>query len=90
MGRGPKRDDALGQMERIAELADEFCARFGPLPTDYRVDALLDKENQVWLVELTEQNASLCGIPPQARFDSLVCALLADHPAEFDLRSFYG
>jgi len=86
-----KRDDALGQMERIAELADEFCARFGPLPTDYRVDALLDGENRVWLVELTEQNASLCGLPPQARFDSLVHSLLGDrHPPEFDLRPLYG
>ena len=86
-----KRDDAMRQMERIAELSDEYCARFGPLPTDYRVDALLDGENRVWLVELTEQNASLCGLPPQARFDSLVHSLLGDrHQAAFDLRPLYG
>ena len=86
-----KHDGALRQMERIAELADAFCARFGPLPTDYRVDALLDCEDRVWLVELTEQNASLCGLPPQARFDSLVHSLLGDrHLPEFDLRPFYG
>jgi hypothetical protein len=88
-GDTAKRDDALDQMRRITQTADAFCARFGSLPTDHRVDALLDGENKVWLVELTEQNASLCGLPPQARFDGIACSLLG-REAVFDLRPRYG
>ena len=82
------------EVENMAKLVDGFCVEFcGSMPTDYRVDFLVTKEevddgNPVfmpYLCEMTEQNASLCGTNPMARFNAMLnsTGMLSPRPIEF-------